>query len=276
MLNLILHELRVRRGTIIGWILGLGFFAILYMSFFPALPQEMLNLNLEEVEFYRGMGVMSMATFEGYMLSTVYNFLPLLVAIFGVVIGVGSLAGEEDSGTLELLAALPLSRAQLLLGKAAALALASFGVMLVVALLVLGVFLGLEDQIDTPITGPDLFWATLSSWLLALVFITLSLFFSAYLPNRLTALAASVVAVMVSFFGNNLAGMVESLEVIQPVLPNYYTARIVRMLSGEVVWNEMLALAGMALVFLVLALLSFQRRNLTIGAWPWQRARMGG
>jgi ABC-2 type transport system permease protein len=276
MLNLILHELRVRRGTIIGWILGLGFFAILYMSFFPALPQEMLNLNLEEVEFYRGMGVMSMATFEGYMLSTVYNFLPLLVAIFGVVIGVGSLAGEEDSGTLELLAALPLSRAQLLLGKAAALALASFGVMLVVALLVLGVFLGLEDQIDTPISGADLFWATLSSWLLALVFITLSLFFSAYLPNRLTALAASVVAVMVSFFGNNLAGMVESLEVIQPVLPNYYTARIVRMLSGEVVWNEMLALAGMALVFLVLALLSFQRRNLTIGAWPWQRARMGG
>ena len=39
--SLILHELRVRRRTIVGWTIGLTFFAVLYMSFFPALPDDM-------------------------------------------------------------------------------------------------------------------------------------------------------------------------------------------------------------------------------------------
>ncbi len=29
-------------------------------------------------------------------------------------------------------------------------------------------------------------------------------------------------------------------------------------------------------VFLALALVGFQRRNVTVGAWPWQRARVKG
>ena len=107
------HEVRVRRRTIVGWTIGLGFFAVMYMSFFPALPDDMLNLDIGSVDIYKSMGVESMATFDGYMQSTVLNFLPLLAGAFGVVLGVGALAGEEDDGTLELLAALPISRLQL-------------------------------------------------------------------------------------------------------------------------------------------------------------------
>jgi hypothetical protein len=37
-----------------------------------------------------------------------------------------------------------------------------------------------------------------------------------------------------------------------------------------------LVLLLMAAVFTALAVLSFQRRNLTVGAWPWQRGRVRG
>jgi ABC-2 type transport system permease protein len=274
MLNLFLHELRIRRGAIFGWTIGLGFFAIMYMSFFPALPPELLNMPIEEIEIYRAMGIESMATFEGYMLSTVFNFLPLLVGIFGVVLGVGALAGEEENGTLELLASLPLSRVELVLAKTAALALATFIVMLLVGLSVIGVFLALQDQITTAVTAFDLFSAILSNWLTLLVFITLSLFLGAYLPNRRTALAASVVILIFTFFANNLAGLVPTLEAYQPFMPFYYSDQVVRTLVRETAWGESLVLLAMAAGFLILTLLGFQRRNLTVGAWPWQRPRM--
>jgi len=44
--------------------------------------------------------------------------------------------------------------------------------------------------------------------------------------------------------------------------------------SGDIAWSNMLILFLIGLGFLILAVLSFQRRNLTVGAWPWQRPKM--
>jgi hypothetical protein len=46
------------------------------------------------------------------------------------------------------------------------------------------------------------------------------------------------------------------------------------MLTDDVAWGDMLVLLLMSIGFLVLAVLSFQRRNLTVGAWPWQRPKL--
>jgi hypothetical protein len=37
--------------------------------------------------------------------------------------------------------------------------------------------------------------------------------------------------------------------------------------------NNSLVLVGIGLVALLLALISFQRRDITVGQWPWQRRR---
>jgi ABC-2 type transport system permease protein len=268
MLNLLLHEIRVRRGAILGWTIGLGFFAIMYMSFFPALPDELLDLPVEEVEIYQAMGIQSMSTFEGYILSTVFNFFPLLVGIFGVVLGVGALAGEEENGTMELLASLPLSRLELVLAKAAALALVGLVVMLLVGVGVMGVLSLIQDQIPTAVTAIDLFYAILINCLILFVLITLSLFLGAYLPNPRTALSDSVALLIFTFFANNLAGLVPSLEAFQPLLPFYYFDQTVRIFVGETAWSEALVLLAMAAGFLVLTCIGFQKRNITVEHGP--------
>ncbi|MBE0410323.1 MAG: ABC transporter permease subunit [Anaerolineales bacterium] len=274
MYKLIPHEIKIRRGAIIGWTIGLAAFILLYVTVYPTLPAEYYEIPIEEIEFYRAIGVTSMATFEGYLLSIVFNILPLLAGIFGITLGVGVLAGEEDSGTLELLAALPLSRVQLVLAKVVALAITVFLVMLIVGLIVMGVFMAIQDQIETTVTATDMFMVTLIHWLITFVFATIGLFVGAYLPNRRASLSVSFVLLVIAFFGNNLAGMTPSLEPFQPLTPSYYFDNIVRILVGENAWGDVLVLLAMAVGFLLLALISFQKRNLTVGAWPWQRGKV--
>lgn len=275
MLSLMRHELRLRRRTIIGWTIGLAFFGVMYMSFYPALPDEMLELDFESIEIYKSMGFRTMATFDGYMLSSVFNFLPLLAGVFGIVLGVGALVGEEDSGTLELLASLPVSRLRLYVAKAAALILATLIVTLLVALIMVGVFLALESEMNTSVSAADLFWVVMSQWLVIFAFLALGLLLGAFMPSRGSALAAASAIIVVAFFGNNLAGMVTSLETVQPLSPFYHYAQVAEMLTGDVPWDSVGVLLAMGALPLVLGAPAFQRRDLTVGSWPWQRLRPG-
>ena len=271
-MSLLLHELRVRRGAIVGWALGLGLFLSLYTTIYRFLPAEVREMDVRALAFLNSLGIQTFATFEGFILGTAFNFAPLLVGLFGVIIGVGALAGEEDEGTLELLAALPVSRVRLLLAKSAALFIAALVVMAVAGAIQAIVFM--LWQIDTPVTPLDLFRVALSHWLIAFVFITFSLFIGACLPGRGAALATATTALFVRFFGDTLAGMAPVLEPLQPFLPHAYFENVVQMLTGEVAWRDVMILLALGMGFLLAAVLSFRRRNLTVGAWPWQRPRV--
>lgn len=272
MINLLRHELRVRRGGAIGWALGLGLFCAIYTLIYTVLPDEVRQIDPRAVALLNSLGIQTFATYEGFILGTMFNFLPLLVGLFGAMIGIGALAGEEDEGTLELLAALPVSRVQLVLIKALALCISAALVMIFDGLIAAGVFSLLD--LDTPVTALDMFLTTQSLWLIAFVFLAIGLFLGAYLPTRGVALGAAMAAVFLSFFGDNLAGMAPVLEPLQPFLPHFHFESIVQMLVGDVAWREVGILLAIGAGFIALAVLTFRRRNLTVGAWPWQRPRL--
>ncbi len=156
MIKLLWYELRIRRTSILGWTIGLSFFSVIYMIIYPALPAEVREINPQAIALLKSLGVQSLATFEGFILGTEFNVLPLIVGLFGVSMGISTLTGEEDDGTLELLAALPISRMQIILAKAVALFIAAFIALSVAGLVAMGVFTML--RIDTPVAAPDLFY----------------------------------------------------------------------------------------------------------------------
>ena len=274
MIDLLRHELRVRRGSFIGWALGLAFFCSIYTLIYPNLPAEVREIDPRALALLESIGIQTFATYEGFILGTLFNFLPLLVGLFGVVVGAGALGGEEDDGTLELLAALPVSRVQLVLVKTLALAIGAALVILFDGLVAAGVFslLGL----DTPVTALDMFLTVQSMWVMAFVFLAIGLFLGAYLPNHGVALGVALAALFTSFFGDNLAGMAPVLEPLQPFLPHCHYESVIHMLTGDVAWREIGILVAIGVGFVLLAVLSFQRRNLTVGVWPWQRPRVAG
>ena len=271
MLRLLWHEIGVRRGGIVGWSIGLSTYAAFYTAFFPAMPAEMTSLDYQDIELFQLFGEMNMSTFESYMSSSVFNFMGVLMGIFAVISGVGILAGEEDNGTLEQLVTLPLYRWQLVLAKAVALALAALIILVVVGTVLAGVFTVISAQIVTSVSAADLFLMTLRVWPLTLAFMMLSLFLGALLPSRRAASAVAATLLVAGFFGNNLAGLFEGLRPVQLLSPFHYYDYSPQGLREGFVWGESGVLLAAALLFLLLTVLTFGRRDVTVGRWALGR-----
>jgi ABC-2 type transport system permease protein len=271
MLNLFKHEFRSRLGAILGWGLGLTLFGAMYISIFPEIEDQVADLA--DLAIYRAMGI-DMSSFAGFIASVVLLFLPVLLGIYAVITSTGALAGEEDSGTLELVLAMPLKRWQILTTKAAAISLAALLILVIAGVGNALVLRAVQATAAVDVTPLQLFGAILNGWPITLVFIMLGLFLSAYLPNRRAAALALTVIFVASFFGKTLASMVASLEPIRPFLLFTYLDSSITVFTKGVQAGDVAVLLVIAAVFFVLALLSFQRRNVTVGAWPWQRPRV--
>lgn len=275
MFNLFMHELRSRRTAILAWGLGIALFAILIISIFPDFEGQLEGFNIDEIEFYQVMGDFGdFAKFPGFVAAEMYIFIPILLAIYAIVNGTGTLAGEEDNGTLEPLMSLPLRRWQLVTTKAIALGLALFLILIIISIGEVIAFNALPSDVDVGgVTSANLVTTTLALWPLIMVFAMLSLFLGAFMPTRRLASTVAAVILIASYLGNNLTEMVDFLKDIKWIFPfNYFSGQ--QVLENGVDTGDMLVLLGMTLVFFVLALVSFQRRNVTVGAWPWQRAKI--
>ena len=271
MLNLLKHEIISRWVAIIGWGIGLFLFGTTYLCIFPEIEEQVTALA--DWSIYRTMGF-DMGSFEGFIASMVVLSLPLFLGIYVIIASTHTLAGEEDQGTLEMLLAMPLHRWQIVSAKAIAISLTTFLILAIAGLGTGFVLNGIKAHVEVDVTFRQLFAAVTSGWPLTLVFIMMGLFLGALLPNRRTAAITLTVIFLASYFSENLASHVESLSPIKPYSIFSYFDSSASVFQDGVQVKDVLTLLGIAAVFFVLALVSFQRRNVTVGAWPWQRARI--
>jgi ABC-2 type transport system permease protein len=271
MFRLIWQELKFRRTAMIGWGLGLCFFPLVYISIYPSVADEMAGLA--DLEIYKAMG-MSLGTFSDWVGSILIIFMPLIAAIYALINGTGTLAGEEEDGRLEMIVTLPLPRWQIVTAKAIAFTISSIIIFLVVSFVSLMVFQGIESQIETDLVGMDLFMAVMSSWPLVFAVGMISLFLAAFCSSRRVAAMIAAAILIISYFGSNLAGSTPVLEPFEPFfLFTYLDATGQAVAEGQQA-GDILVLMVVGLVAFALALVFFQRRDLTVGAWPWQRAKI--
>jgi ABC-2 type transport system permease protein len=271
MLNLFRHELQSRLGAAVGWGIGLILFGALYISVFPEMGEQMAGLA--DLSIYRALG-MDMGSFAGFIASVVLQFLPLLLGIYVIITSTEALAGEEDSGRLELVLAMPLKRWQIVTTKALAIGLTAFAILVIAGVGNALVLQAIKATTPVDVTPVQLFGAILNGWPITMTFAMLGLFLGAYLPNRRTAALTLTVIFVASFFGKTLTGLVDSLEGVRRFSVFTYLDTSVTVFSEGVQAGDVALLLGLAALFFVLALLSFERRNVTVGAWPWQRAQM--
>jgi len=271
MFRLLVQELNFRRGAILWWGLGLCFFPLVYISIYPSVAEEMAGLA--DLEIYQAMG-MSLGTFPDFVGSILLIFLPLVAAIYAIINGTGTLAGEEEDGRLEMLVTLPLPRWMIVTAKALALSIAAFLIIAVVALCSMLVLQGLEGQIETELTGAQLFVSVLQTWPLVFAVGMLSLFLAAFCARRRIASLIAAVVLVVGYFGSNLSASTRVLEPFEPMfLFTYMDSTSAGVLNGQRL-EDMLVFLGIGLVSFLLSVVFFQRRKLTVGAWPWQRGRV--
>jgi ABC-2 type transport system permease protein len=270
----LLQELRFRRNGIIGWGLGVSMLPLMYLSIYPQFAEQMGAFEeLMDLAIYQAMGI-SMAGFEGFAASTVINIAPVIVGIYAILNSTGTLAGEEDNGRLELIVTLPVPRWQIVATKVIATGIALFLILLIVGLISAGTMAVFLSQIETAVTPVGFLIGILSAWPLVMATAMIGFFFGAVTPSRRIAALLTTAVFLVSYFGNNLAGLVTSLETIQPFFPHYYFDATAEVLIKGPHAGDVLILLAVALIFFLLAVLFFQWRNLTVHAWPWQRGKL--
>jgi len=271
MLRLIWQELKFRRGAILGWGLGLLFFPLVYIVIYPSVAEEMAGLA--DLEIYKAMGV-SLGTFADWIGSILIVFLPLVASIYAIINGTGTLAGEEEDGRLEMLVTLPLPRWTIISAKALALNISTFIILLVNAAVSLVAFEAIKDQIETSLTGKDIFISVISTWPLIFAVAMLSMFLAAFCANRRFASMFAAAVLVISYFGSNLAASTKILEPFEPFFLFTYLDASGPAISAGQASGDILVLLGVGMVSFILAVIFFQKRRLTVGMWPWQSARV--
>lgn len=270
MFNLLRHELISRRGAILGWGVGLALFGIMYIAIYPQMAEHLVMLNT--IPLYQSMGL-NMGSLEGFLASAVVQFIPVILVIYVVISSSSTLAGEEEKGTLELMVTMPLARWQIMTMKALALSMATFLILCIAALGSVAVFAYIKTMIETDLSSSQLFIAILSSWPLLLAFSMMGLFFGAYLPTQRAASMVLTIVILVSYFGKILALSLPSLEALKPVFLFSHFDTSPEIFTRGIQANDVLILFGIAIVFYALAIISFDRRDIGVGLWPWQRAK---
>jgi ABC-2 type transport system permease protein len=197
---------------------------------------------------------------EGYLNSQLFFFLvPLLLLIYAIGFGSAAIAGEEEQGTLDLLLANPLPRWRVVIDKFYAMVVATLALALCFWLGLVGGALAVQMEIGVgQITA-----ATLSAVLLALVFGTLALALGCATGKRgLSAGVASGVAVA-AYFLNAFAPLVEGLAPYRKLSP-FYTYIGGDPLTNGLNWVHVIVLLGLTLVLLIVARITFDRRDLGV------------
>ncbi len=264
-LTLISKTLREHRATLIACMLALVAVALLVtLSFraFGKMYESMLSVMSPAMmtAFYGGTLVGVNAANGWVMAAFVHPLVLLVLSSFVIAVATRSLAGEVERGTIDILLACPLARAQLVVTAAA---------VMVGGLIILlsGLFAG--TAVGAALAGSArevdfaaLAWLTVNLLALFLAVSGYSLLFSAINNERGRATAWSAGVTAGSWFINLVAELWDKLQPLRPLsVFHYYQAQPV-IVSGQPSIRDLAILCGVALVSFAAALVVFRRRDL--------------
>lgn len=197
------------------------------------------------------------ATPAGFLNIELYSlFLPFAVAIMGIVIGAGMIGKEENSGTLELLLAGPISRSNIFIQKMAA---AEIILVFIAFSAWLGVAVG-KVFFVFDVNLFDVALASLSVYLLGMLYCmaTLAGYNLSGKPKVGVGVGAGLLAL--TYFADVVSKLVDNLENLKYLSPFYYMD-IASVLNGKPELINFAILIGLSLTLYAVAHLAFMRRD---------------
>ncbi len=267
MKDVVLWELRRRRTAIIWWSIGSAIMVLLIVLLYPSIRDQAEQLNRVFNDLPQGVrelktggqNAVDVADPASFLNSQLYYItLPILWIIMTITRGSAALGKEEQSRTLELLLARPISRGRLLAAKALSLTLemAIVAVVSFVVTLMAITFVGLHIG-----TG-KIVLVTLYTALFSLSFGVIA--FALQAASSVTRRAATVSAVAIAFGGyilTSLAGLTDWLKLPAKLMPYHYFAPQ-DILDGKVPQGLVIYLIATAAIAIPLAYYGFRKRDI--------------
>jgi len=266
MVPVLTHALRRRRISLAWWSLAVAGMCALLAAAYPTirdnseLDKTFANLppGVEALLGLSGGNLLSSPT--GYLDSQFFaNVLPVMLLVFAVGLAAWTVAGDEASGSLELLLANPVSRVRVALARLGALVIQLAGLTAVstVALIVLAPAAGL----DSGLSAGHVAAATVGSALLALTFAAVAFAVGAATGNRPAALGTAAALAVAGYVLEGLAQQIHGLHPIGSVNPWHWVLANDPLRHG-LTWRTWLPSLAATAVLATLSLPRLARRDI--------------
>ncbi len=258
-LTILRKTLFEKRWMLVGWFVAMCVANVLLIQLFPPLRDAFSGMMTdlpESLSGWFGDGAI-WNTIEGYVGLEIMGQMAAVIAIFGIVFGIGIFAGEEKTGVMLTQLARPVSRTRYLVEKWLALAA---GMLVVMVGFWLGAYLG------TVILGEVIGLGALVAPCLAVLLLGLafgSLAFGIGAVFGRSSLAGAVVGAYAAagYFIVALRGSAGVLEGISKLSPFYWYNNPAVLENGLRLGNA-LVLLGFVIVPPVVGWLVFRKRDL--------------
>lgn len=267
MIDVIIWELKRRRTALFWWCVGSAVLSGMILLLFPSIRDQAHQLNQVINQLPQGVRELKTGGSNSVDVANPVQFLnsqlfyatlPILWIILAITRGGSVLGREEQSHTLELLLARPISRSRLLAAKGSALVLE----MIIVGSAVLLTVLVLSPSVQLHIATGRLVAATAYTAAFCLSFGLIA--FALQAASRLTRRAAVSVAVLIGFGGyvlTSLSGLTDWLKTPAKFAPFHYFAPDKILLGHSVVGLDIYLIGTLVLCSLI-AWLGFRRRDI--------------
>lgn len=253
------------RRSMWWWVGGVAALAAMMVAFYPALedmsgfaeilegyPEAFLAIfGLDDPDEF--------LTASGFIAGELYSaMLPVIFLIFTVQRGAAATAGAEQDGTMDLTLSAPISRQRVVVDKFLAMTAltAGLGLTLVVVLLI-----G-DPIVDLGLNLEGVLAINLGLVLNAMLFGAVAMAVGAWTGRRRAAAGAAAGLAVAAFFINGLAPLVSALEIPQKLSPFFWFLDS-KPLSNGFDWTGLGLLALTTLVFFILAIWAFRRRDIS-------------
>ena len=248
------------RWQVADYGLALFIMAVLDVSIWPSYKDSLAIIEIPEaLEALLGTDL-PISTGPGFLSAEYFSWIPVLLIVYAVVQGTGAVAGEESSGTIDVLLAQPITRTQVVLAKTVATVI---GAVAIVAFGLLGFALTVPF-IDIDVSVWDVFLACANMLPITLLFYALSLWLAAVAPTRAVAAGGAIAFVTATYFFNALGSTVDALSRLSYLSPFYYYGAGLPLVRG-IDWSHVGLLLGVAAALFVWSVRTYEMRDVSIG-----------
>jgi ABC-2 type transport system permease protein len=259
--DVLTKTLRDRRRSTIAWSIGLGAVVFVLCAYWPSVrdSEELQSFARDLPEGLKALiGDADYGSPAGFLSAELFSFLvPALLLVVAIGMGARAVAREEETGTVDLLLSLPITRRRVLVEKVA-------GGLIVLVVLGVVLFVSLwagSSAFDMDIAVGRLAQISLASVALVLPFGALALAVSCATGHRGPAAGAASAAAVAAYLLHALAPVVDSLSGWDDLSPfAWYEGDTV--LSTGVDAGNIALLFGSAALLVVIAAAALERRDL--------------
>lgn len=253
-------DLRLRRRATLSYAVGLAVYTLAVVAIYPSFKGDtsLDKLVQSDPTMMAAFGVTgSLTSPVGWLNANIFNnFLPVVAVIVAISYGAWCVAGQDESGTLAPVAALPVTRRDLVVQKGVALAVQLLPTM---ALTFCCVLIGRFFQLDVGVGR--LVAATVSIWLLGLGFGLLALVVGVAAGGRGVAIGVSSAVAAAAYLISSFASTISWIRPARFVSP-FYWAVGANPLGAGVGVADFAALVAIPLLLLAGAVVVMRRADL--------------